>query len=128
MSLRYRMAFYLFGLMIGIIFVYFFMTKKAEASGVEFCYLPNCRALKDLRSKPLKIGNDANKKFDEKWVTLEDIKTSLEYGDIDFSKSNKPIENGKLYTVEGKTKDNQDIIIEMISYPDRVILKDIIKE
>jgi hypothetical protein len=125
MNLRYRLAFYLFGLMVGIIFVYYFMTKKAEASGVTFCYLPNCRALKDIRSKPLTIGEEANKKFDEKWVTLDDIKMSLEHGDIDFSKSNKPFENGKLYVVEGKTIANQDIIIEVINYGDKVILKDI---
>lgn len=128
MNLRYRLAFYLFGLMVGIIFVYFFMTKKAEASGVTFCYLPNCRVLKDIRSKPLKISDEANKKFDEKWVTLDDIKMSLEYGDVDFSKSNKPFENGKLYVIEGKTIANQDIIIEVISYNDKVTLKDIQKE
>lgn len=125
MNLRYRLAFYLFGLMVGIIFVYYFMTKKAEASGVTFCYLPNCRVLKDIRSKPLKISDEANKKFDEKWVTLEDIKMSLELGEVDFSKSNKPFENGKLYVVEGKTIANQDIIIEVINYGDKVTLKDI---
>ena len=128
MSLRYRMAFYLFGLMVGIIFVYFFMTKKAEASGVTFCYLPNCRVLKDIRSKPLKIGDEANKKFEEKWVTLDDIKMNLEHGDVDFSKSNKPFEKGKLYIIEGKTVANQDIIIEMVNYNDKVVLKDIQKE
>lgn len=128
MNLRYRLAFYLFGLMIGIIFVYFFMTKKAEASGVTFCYLPNCRVLKDIRSKPLKVSDEANKKFDEKWVTLEDIKMSLEYGDVDFSKSNKPFEKGKLYVIEGKTIANQDIIIEVINYDNEVTLKDIQKE
>ncbi|WP_339835271.1 DUF4258 domain-containing protein [uncultured Flavobacterium sp.] len=128
MSLRYRLAFYLFGLMIGIVFVYFFMTKKAEASGVSFCYFPNCRVLKDLRSKPLKIGDEATKKFDEKWVTLDDIKMSLEHGEVDFSESNESFENGKLYIVEGKTIANQNIIIEMISYEDKVILKDIKKE
>ncbi len=104
------------------------MTKKAEASGVTFCYLPNCRVLKDIRSKPLKISDEANKKFDEKWVTLDDIKMSLEYGDVDFSKSNKPFENGKLYVIEGKTVANQDIIIEVINYNDKVTLKDIQKE
>ena len=52
------------------------MTKKAEASGVDFCYLPNCRVLKELRSKPFKMADEANKKLDEKWVTLEDIKNN----------------------------------------------------
>ena len=104
------------------------MTKKAEASGVTFCYLPNCRVLKDLRSKPLTIDDMATAKFNEKWVTLDDVKVSMEHGDVDFSKSNKSIENGKLYIIEGRTIKNQNITIEMISYNDRVILKDIKKE
>jgi len=128
MNLRYRLAFYLFGLMVGIIFVYYFMTKKAEASGVEFCYMPNCRVLQDLRAKPLTIDEVAAKKLSEKWVTLEDVKMSLEYGDVDFSKSNKPFEKGKLYVIEGKTVSNEDIIISMINYEDKAVLKDIVKE
>lgn len=128
MKLRYRLAFYLFGLMVGIIFLYFFMTKKAEASGVTFCYFPNCRVLKDLRSKPLEIDAIAAKKLTEKWVTLEDIKKSLEFGDVDFSKSNKPLDKGKLYIIEGKNTSNEEIIITMINYDNRAVLKDIIKE
>jgi hypothetical protein len=128
MNLRYRLAFYLFGLMVGIIFVYFFMTKKAEASGVTFCYMPNCRVLQDLRSKPLEIDTVAAKKLEEKWVTLEDIRKSLEYGDVDFSKSNKPFEKGKLYVIEGRNTSNEEIIISMINYENRAVLKDIIKE
>ena len=128
MTLRYRLAFYLFGLMIGIILVYYFMTKKAEASGVEFCYLPNCRVLKELRSKPFKMTEEASKKIDEKWVTLEDIKKTMQYGEVDFSKSNTKTENGKLYVIEGKNKANEAIIIEMINYQERVTLKDIRKK
>lgn len=128
MNLRYRLAFYLFGLMVGIIFVYFFMTKKAEASGVSFCYLPNCRVLKDLRSKPLEIDTLAAEKLKETWVTLDDIKKSLEFGDVDFSKSNKSFESGKIYTIEGKNTNNEEIFILMVNYESKVVLKDINKE
>ncbi len=128
MNLRYRLAFYLFGLMIGIILVYFFMTKKAEASGVEFCYLPNCRVLKELRSKPFKMSDEAAEKLEEKWITLEDIKKTMQYGDVDFSNSKTKVENGKLYLIEGKNAANEDIIIEMINYQDRVLLKDVRKK
>ncbi len=96
MSLRYRLAFYLLGLFIGIIFVYYFLTAKAESRGVSFCYFPNCRVLKELRSKPLEISPSVDSIFKEKWVSLDDIKLSLEHGDVDFSRSNKPLKNGKL--------------------------------
>ena len=51
MSLRYRLAFYLFGLTIGFYFVGEFLSAKVAAKGVTFCYFPNCRVIKDIRSK-----------------------------------------------------------------------------
>ncbi|HBK83516.1 MAG TPA: hypothetical protein DDZ41_07945 [Flavobacterium sp.] len=128
MTLRYRLAFYLFGLMVGIIFVYFFMTKKAEASGVSFCYLPNCRVLKELRSKPLKIDSEVEKLFTQKSISLNDVKTSLEHGTVDFSQSNIKSNDGKKYLIKGRTILNQNITIEMVNYTDYVLLKSIKKE
>ena len=127
MSLRYRLAFYLLGLSIGIIFVYYFLTAKAEVKGVSFCYLPNCRVLKELRSKPLEVSEDVEVIFKEKWVTLEDIRTSMEYGDVDFSKSNIKVNNGKVYIIEGRNSKNEDISIEMINYSEKVVLNNIEK-
>ncbi|WP_438965418.1 DUF4258 domain-containing protein [Flavobacterium sp.] len=127
MSLRYRLAFYLLGLSIGIIFVYYFLTAKAEAKGVSFCYLPNCRVLKELRSKPLEVSEEVEAIFKEKWVTLEDIRTSMEYGDVDFSKSNIKVNNGKVYIIEGRNSKNEDISIEMINYSEKVVLNNIEK-
>ncbi|WP_338410445.1 DUF4258 domain-containing protein [uncultured Flavobacterium sp.] len=104
------------------------MTKKAEASGVEFCYFPNCRVLKELRSKPIAFSDEVTTLFDEKWVTLDDVKTSLIHGEVDFSKSNKPYEKGKLYIIEGRTITNQNIIIKLINYDNKVILDEIIRD
>ena len=52
MNLLRRFLFFFFGLAIGSVFVMFFFQRK----GTEFCYLPNCRVLKDLRSKPLTLA------------------------------------------------------------------------
>lgn len=128
MSLRYRLAFYLLGLFIGIIFVYYFLSAKAESKGVTFCYLPNCRVLKELRSKPLEITPKVDSIFKTKWISLDDIKLSMEYGDVDFSKSNKPFKNGKIYIIDGKTKKNDEISIEMINFSEKVVLQNIIKK
>jgi len=48
-----RLGWYLLGLSVGLIFLVFFLKKKSDETGVSFCYLPNCRVLKDIRSKPL---------------------------------------------------------------------------
>ena len=105
-----------------------FLKAKATDRGVEFCYLPNCRVLKDLRSKSLAIDSLAQHALDEKWVTIDDIRKSLTYGDVDFEKSNEPYRKGKIYIIEGKTSKNEDITITMVNYPERVLLEKIEKK
>ena len=128
MKFSYRLAYYLGGLLLGTVFVIYFLQAKAEARDVSFCYLPNCRVLKDLKSKPLEISEEAKATFSEKWVTLDDVKKCLEYGDVDFSISNKPFEKGKIYFIEGKNAKGEPIMVSMINYEKKVILKDIKKE
>ncbi len=125
MKFQFRLAYYLFGLLMGSVFVIWFLKSKATDRGVEFCYFPNCRVLKDLRSKSLEIDSLAKQSLSEKWVTIEDIKKSLTYGDVDFDKSNKPYRKGKIYVIEGKTANNQEIKITMVNYTNRVVLEKI---
>lgn len=127
MKFQFRLAYYLFGLLLGAVFVMWYLKSKATDRGVEFCYFPNCRVLKDLRSKSLEIDSLANISLDEKWVTMEDIKKSLTYGDVDFEKSNEPYRKGKIYIIEGKTSNNEDITITMINYEHKVLLEKIEK-
>ncbi|WP_396209061.1 DUF4258 domain-containing protein [Flavobacterium sp.] len=128
MKFQFRLAYYIFGLFLGAVFVMWFLKAKATDRGVEFCYLPNCRVLKDLRSKSLVIDSLAQHSLDEKWVTIDDIRKSLTYGDVDFEKSNEPYRKGKIYIIEGKTSKNEDITITMINYTERVLLEKIEKK
>jgi hypothetical protein len=127
MKFQFRLAYYIFGLLLGGVFVMWFLKSKATDRGVEFCYFPNCRVLKDLRSKSLEIDSLAKISLNEKWVTMEDIKKSLTYGDVDFEKSNEPYRKGKIYIIEGKTSNNEDITITMINYEHKVLLEKIEK-
>lgn len=128
MKFQFRLAYYLFGLLLGAVFVMWYLKSKATDRGVEFCYFPNCRVLKDLRSKSLEIDSLAKISLKEKWVTMEDIKKSLTYGDVDFEKSNEPYRKGKIYIIEGKTSNNEDITITMINYEHKVLLEKIEKK
>jgi len=128
MKFQFRLAYYIFGLLLGGVFVMWFLKSKATDRGIEFCYFPNCRVLKDLRSKSLEIDSLAKNSLNEKWVTLEDIKKSLTYGDVDFEKSNEPYRKGKIYIIEGKTSKNEDITITMVNYPTKVLLEKIEKK
>jgi hypothetical protein len=109
MKFKFRLAYYLFGLFLGAIFVIWFLKAKATDKGVEFCYLPNCRVLKDLRSKPFFYSEKASKILLEKWIDTLDIKQTLRYGDVDFGNSNTKNKGPKTYVVKGQTKAKKPI-------------------
>ena len=119
-----RFAYYFVGLIMGL----FFVSMVFSGKDTRCNYFPNARVLNDLSTKPFNLSTEANKKLNEKWVTLTDIKNTLKYGDVDFDKSNIKFASGKIYIVEGKTTNNVQITLEFINYPDKVVLKDIIKK
>ncbi len=97
MSFLKRFGFYLIGLSIGLLFLAFFLRKKAEGTGVEFCYLPNCRVLKELRSKPLQVDSSLTGTQD----TLA-IQYLLREGDVAFDESEPRAEPCGIYVVNGE--------------------------
>lgn len=121
MKFSQRFAYYLLGLLIGGIIVYYFF----DAKDTDFCYLPNCRVLKDLRSKPLTISDKAQISFNDALVNMNDIKMCLTHGDVDFDKSNVFEEGGKLYIIEGQNTKKEAITVEMINYSEKVLIKDV---
>lgn len=123
MKFYQRLAYYLFGFLVGMVFL--FMILNGKESGCS--YFPNARVLKDLRSKPFYYSDTAAKKIAQKCIDTSDIRKTLTYGDIDFDKSNVKIQGGKLYIIEGKTTKEQKIILEVINYSNKVVLKDIKK-
>jgi hypothetical protein len=76
MAFLKRLFWYLIGLGIGSIFLWFIVAKKTDGKGVEFCYLPNCRVIKDLRTAEVIKGQDSLK-----------IAKLLENASIDFERS-----------------------------------------
>ncbi len=121
MKFSQRFAYYLLGLLIGGIIVYYFF----DAKDTDFCYLPNCRVLKDLRSKPLTISDKAQISFNDALVDMNDIKMCLTHGDVDFDKSNVFDQGGKLYIIEGQNTKKEPITVEMINYSEKVMIKDV---
>lgn len=123
MKFYVRLAYYLAGLMLGL----FFLNLILNGKDTSCSYFPNARVLKDLRSKPFYYSDKTKQILTEKWVDTTDIKNTLTYGDIDFGKSNIKFKGGKKYIVEGKNKQNQKIILEVINYENKVLLEDIKK-
>lgn len=123
MKFTHRLGYYLIGLLLGGMFLFFIFKNKKT----DFCYMPNCRVLKSIRSKGLVVSPEAQKKLDEKWVTMEDIKACTENGDVDFSRSKKPYKGGNIYIIEGKNTNNEPIEVEMVNFENKALLKDIKK-
>lgn len=124
MTFKYRFAYYLIGFAMGLFVVAMIFGGKDTRCN----YFPNARVLNNLRSKPFHYSDKAKIILAQNWIDSTDIKNTLTYGDVDFDKSNKAEENGKLYIIEGKTKNNQPIVLKVINYEDKAVLKDIIKQ
>ena len=56
-----RFMWYALGLTLGLFFLNFIIDKKTGGKGIEFCYLPECRVLKELRNTPLRPAEDSLK-------------------------------------------------------------------
>nr|WP_299382031.1 DUF4258 domain-containing protein [Allomuricauda sp.] len=96
MAFLKRLGWYLVGLSIGIVFLVFFLKKKSGENGIEFCYFPNCRVLKDMRSKPLMFDENLQEQYRDTML----IKEFLTNGDIDFGRSDTKSEPCKTYIIQ----------------------------
>jgi Domain of unknown function (DUF4258) len=124
MKLKHRFAYYLIGFTMGLFVVSgIFMGKDTRCN-----YFPNARVLNDLRNKPFVYSDKAQQILSEQWVDTTDIKNTLTYGDVDFDQSNIVTSGGKLYTIEGQTAKNQEIILKVVNRSDKAILQDILKK
>ena len=123
MKFYQRFAYYLVGVVMGCFAVSMFFGGR----DIRCNYFPNARVLNDLRNKPFIYDTEASRRLSEDWVDTTDIKNVLTHGDVDFDKSNIKEEGGKLYIIYGKTSKNKDITLEVLNYPDKAVLRNIIK-
>ncbi len=100
-----RLGFYLVGMSIGIVFLTMILKKKSEETGVYFCYFPNCRTLKDIRSKPMYYSDGVKQKFVQYQLDSLDIAYVLTEGDVDFGNSDTKSVPCKTYIVESELKE-----------------------
>ena len=124
MRLRYRFGYYLVGFFMGMFVVAIIWSGKDTRCN----YFPNARVLNDLRNKPFHYDIEASRRLSEDWVDSTDVKNTLTHGDVDFDKSNEPYRKGKIYVIEGKTANNEEITITMVNYTNKVLLEKIEKK
>ena len=105
MDIVRRLGIFFIGLSIGIVILAFFFKGK----GVEICYLPNCRVLKDIRNKTIYIDQSIEKQE----FTLNDLKPIFWQGNVVFSQSDTHSTPCKTYLIEGFTIHNEKVRIKV---------------
>lgn len=110
MAFLKRLGFFLLGLSIGLVFLTLFLKKKAEKTGMEFCYFPNCRALKDIRSKSISYSDGIKLLLQNQQLDSTDIHYFLNEGEVDFRKSDTKSSSCKIYVIEGLVNDKEAIM------------------
>ncbi|OIQ37869.1 MAG: hypothetical protein BM563_07400 [Bacteroidetes bacterium MedPE-SWsnd-G1] len=123
MKFIHRFGYYLGGLLIGSIFVYFIWGKKK----VQFDYLPNARVLKDIRTDVRVFSENASNSMNTIGLDSTDIASILESGEVDFKKSEPRNEPCKKYVIDGITKEKNITLIvkkcDTISTINEILLK-----
>ncbi len=89
------------GLAIGIVILTFLLKKKTTETGTSFCYFPNCRVLKELRSKPLLYSPDIQELLSSMDLDTLEVAYILREGDVNFGKSDTKSSPCKEFLVEG---------------------------
>lgn len=110
MAFLKRLGFFLFGLSIGLVFLTIFLKKKSQETGTEFCYFPNCRTLKDIRTKQIAYSDAIVQLIQQKDLDSTDINGFLYNGDVDFGKSETKTKPCKTYFIEGILKEKAAIL------------------
>ncbi|WP_298485653.1 DUF4258 domain-containing protein [uncultured Maribacter sp.] len=112
MAFLKRLGYFVFGLSLGIVCLTFFFKKKSDETGtsLSFCYLPNCRTLKDIRSKPLHYSEEISTLLLNKELDSTDIAFFLINGDVDFGNSDTKSNPCKTYLIEGELHGKEAIL------------------
>lgn len=84
------------GFSIGLLFLVFFLKKKSGEGGLDFCYMPNCRVLKDIRSKQFVVDKGEKVDFGELDSLLQQ---TLHDGNVDFKQSDTKTSPCKTYVI-----------------------------
>ncbi len=101
MNFIQRFGYYLVGLALGSIVVFFVLDKKKTS----FCYLPNCRILKDIRLKKRAFTPTVQELITTKTLDTAAITAAYNNGTVDFSRSNTKKKSCKTYTIENNYKE-----------------------
>jgi hypothetical protein len=116
MEFAKRLVWYLFGALIGVIFVYSWFGNRTDIS----CnYFPDARVKGDIQKKTINYNNKTLILLSENNLDSTDISKLIVDGDVIFKKSNTKLDSCKTYFIENEKLnaifENCDSIVNIIS-------------
>lgn len=108
------MGIFFIGMALGVVILAFFFKGK----GVEMCYFPNCRVLKDIRNKPITL--DAS--IQNHGYSMEVLQPIFWNGEVDFGRSQTQSNPCKEYVITGIASDEQKLEIMVQNCPKKVFV------
>ena len=105
-DMKKRFTLYGFGFVIGLLIVFFFLGGKRASCN----WLPNDRILNIIRQKKILYSKEVTRQLSESRADSLDIRSILESGDVDFSKSRVKNEPCRLYWIQGEGKQEPYVI------------------
>ena len=123
MKFIHRLAYYLFGFSIGLIFLFFFLSKKEARCD----YSPNARVKKNIRIKPKVYSETVLMKIHENNLDTSYVTYLLSKGKVDFSKSNTNLDICNIYIITGKMDDKQ-LVLKVENCPEEAVIISLTEE
>lgn len=117
MKFIHRLAYYLFGFSIGMIFLVFFLNKK----GASCDYSPNARVKKNIRLKPKIYSENVLMKIQESNLDTSYVSYLLNRGRVRFRESDTNRELCNLYVITGK-KEEKSLRLEVENCTDYAVI------
>lgn len=117
MKFIHRLAYYLFGFSIGLIFLFFFLSKK----GASCDYSPNARVKKNIRLKPKIYSEEVLAFIQQSNLDTSYVSYLLERGRVRFGEGDTNREFCNVYVITGK-KDDKSLRLEVENCEDHAII------
>lgn len=106
MKLLHRVGYYLGGFSIGLVILAFFLNGKK----VSCDYGPEARVLKNINLKQIEFSENIYSAILNNKIDSIEVRELLQYGDIDFSKSDTRKEPCGIYAIEGKINKTEIVL------------------
>ncbi|MEH6405812.1 MAG: hypothetical protein V7767_00885 [Leeuwenhoekiella sp.] len=105
MKLLYRFGYYLGGFSLGLILLVFFI--KGSGTQIPSCdYMPNARALKNMKTKGYTLSDEAKENMQILQLDTVQLRLLFENGNVIFSKSDPRNKPCGLFYIESDDSDN----------------------